>query len=220
MAPEGWRGPLVSPDPPRPMDGWRLRLTAVVRRTLLTVLVLAQTGVFAYGMVNSVLPYHGQQLLELAILSLSALLFAWVSLGFWTAITGFVLLCLGRDRYAITRSAPPGTALPAEARTAVVMPIRNEGVARVFAGCGPPTSPSPGRQPGAFRSPGLSTEPDTLTAERTPGATCARASRASAAFSIAGGGTTSSARAATSRTSAGAGGASTGTWSSWTRTAS
>ena len=134
MAPEGWRSPLVSPDPARPPDGWRLRLTAAARRTLLTVLVLAQTGVFAYGMVNSVLPYHGQQLLELAILSLSALLFAWVSLGFWTAITGFVLLCLGRDRYAITRSAPPGTALPDDARTAVVMPIRNEGVARVFAG--------------------------------------------------------------------------------------
>ena len=169
MAPEGWRSPLVSPDPARPADGWRLRLTAAARRTVLTVLVLAQTGVFAYGMVNSVLPYHGQQLLELAILSLSALLFAWVSLGFWTAITGFVLLCLGRDRYAITRSAPPGTALPAEARTAVVMPIRNEGVARVFAGLRA-TYESVARAGTLahfdFFVLSDSTEPDTLTAER------------------------------------------------------
>jgi membrane glycosyltransferase len=66
MAPEGWRSPLVSPDPARPADGWRLRLTAAARRTLLTVLVLAQTGVFAYGMVNSVLPYHGLGLRGLA----------------------------------------------------------------------------------------------------------------------------------------------------------
>jgi len=169
MAPEGWRSPLVSPDPARPADGWRLRVTAAARRTVLTVLVLAQTGVFAYGMVNSVLPYHGQQLLELAILSLSALLFAWVSLGFWTAITGFVLLCLGRDRYAITRSAPPGTALPAEARTAVVMPIRNEGVARVFAGLRA-TYESVARAGTLahfdFFVLSDSTEPDTLTAER------------------------------------------------------
>ena len=169
MASEGWRGPVTSPGLARPADGGRLRWTAVARRTLLTVLVLAQTGAFAYGLVTSVLPYHGQQPLELAILSLSAILFAWVSLGFWTAVTGFVLLCCGRDRYAITRSVAPGTALPADARTAVIMPICNEHVARVFAGLRA-TYESVARA-GTLRHFDFfilsdSTQPDTLAAER------------------------------------------------------
>ena len=169
MASEGWQGPVTSHGQARPADGWRLRLTAVLRRTLLTVLVLAQTGGFAYGMVTSVLPYHGQQPLELAILSLSAILFAWVSLGFWTAVTGFVLLCCGRDRHAITRSVSSATALAADARTAVIMPICNENVARVFAGLRA-TYESVARA-GTLRHFDFfilsdSSEPDTLAAER------------------------------------------------------
>jgi membrane glycosyltransferase len=92
MASEGWRARVRRRRTARSGDSWRLGWTAVVRRALLGGLVLAQTGVFAYGLVTRVLPYHGQQPLELAILSLSVVLFAWVSLGFWTAITGFVLL--------------------------------------------------------------------------------------------------------------------------------
>jgi membrane glycosyltransferase len=112
----------------------RLTRTATVRRTIFTILALAQTVTFAYYMTTRILPYHGAKPLELAILTLSAILFAWVSLGFWTALSGFVLLCFGGDRHAITASAAAGMPIPREARTAVVMPIRNEHVARVFAG--------------------------------------------------------------------------------------
>jgi membrane glycosyltransferase len=115
-------------------DSRAVTRTATIRRTVFAIVALAQTAAFAYYMVNRVLPYHGQQPLELAILTLFTILFAWISLGFWTALSGFVLLCLGRDRHAITRSVPPGTAIPPEVRTAVIMPIRNEHVARVFAG--------------------------------------------------------------------------------------
>ena len=108
--------------------------TATIRRTAFMVLALTQATAFAYFMATSVLPYHGQQPLELAILTLFTILFAWISLGFWTAVSGFVLLCLGGDRYAITRSASPTGPIAPEARTAIVMPIRNEHVARVFAG--------------------------------------------------------------------------------------
>jgi membrane glycosyltransferase len=111
-----------------------LRRAATVRRTVFVGLALAQTAAFAYYMTTKVLPYHGEQPLELAILTLFTILFAWVSLGFWTAVSGFVLLCLGRDRHAITRSAPRDAPIAPEARTALVMPIRNEDVARVFAG--------------------------------------------------------------------------------------
>ena len=170
MAPEAWQRPLGrSDDAERPPDGWRLRVTAVLRRSLLTVLVLAQTGVFAYGLVNYVLPYHGQQALELAILALSTILFGWVSLGFWTAVTGFLVLILGRDAHAITRSVAPGIALPGDARTAVVMPICNEAVARVFAGLR--ATYESGAGVGALEHFDFfvlsdSSEPDTLAAER------------------------------------------------------
>ena len=115
-------------------NGRKITRTATLRRTVFIVLALAQTAAFGYFMTTNVLPYHGQQPLEVAILTLFTILFAWVSLGFWTALSGFVLLCLGGDRHAITRSGSPTAPIPPEARTAIVMPIRNEHVARVFAG--------------------------------------------------------------------------------------
>jgi membrane glycosyltransferase len=169
MASAGWRRRAAAQSMARPADSSRLRWTAAVRRALLTLLVLAQTGGFAYGMVTSVLPYHGAQPLELAILVLCSILFAWVSLGFWTAVTGFVVLCCGRDRYAITRSASSGTALPPDARTAVIMPIRNEHVARVFAGLRAvyeSVAAVGTLQSFDFFVLSDSTEPDTLAAER------------------------------------------------------
>src|SRR5438034_1052845 len=82
----------------------------------------------------AVLPYHGRQPLEVAMLVLFAVLFGWISAGFWTAIAGFVLLLLGGDRHAISRTAAAAAPVDPAARVAVVMPIRNENVARVFAG--------------------------------------------------------------------------------------
>src|SRR4029453_15522586 len=96
MASEGCDRAISSRGVERPAEGWRLRATATIRRLLLTALVLGQTGVFPSGVGNNVLPYPGAEPLELAILSLSSFLFAWVSLGFWTAVTGFLLLCWGR----------------------------------------------------------------------------------------------------------------------------
>ena len=68
----------------------------MVRRTVFIVLALAQTAAFAYFMATHVLPYHGQHPLEVALLSLFTILFAWVSLGFWTALSGFVHPVCGR----------------------------------------------------------------------------------------------------------------------------
>jgi membrane glycosyltransferase len=189
MAPNGWPAPLLTRffrgvraqlrgrttatngarDVPASPDSRKLTRTATIRRTVFAVLALAQTAGFAYYMTTKVLPYHGQQPLELAILTLFTILFTWVSLGFWTALSGFVLLALARDRHAITRSVVPGTIIPPEARTAIIMPIRNEHVARVFAGLRA-TYESVART-GALSQFDFfvlsdSNEPDTLTAER------------------------------------------------------
>lgn len=166
MAPAAWR---ASPEVPEGADHPRLAGTAMLRRTLFTVLVLAQTAAFAYCMATKILPYHGRAPLELAILSLSTILFVWISLGFWTALSGFVLLCFARDRYAITRSAAPGAAIPPEARTAVIMPICNEHVVRVFAGLRATyesLAATGDAQHFDFFILSDSSDPDTLTAER------------------------------------------------------
>jgi membrane glycosyltransferase len=110
-----------------------LRRAGTIRRVGLALLTLLQTWM-ATDFMTTVLPYRGTQPLEIAILALFAVLFAWISAGFWTAIAGFFLLWRGKDRYAISASAQSTGTIDSGVRTAVVMPICNEDVARVFAG--------------------------------------------------------------------------------------
>jgi len=116
-------------------DGRRKRWYYVAnrRRLVLLALALAQTWL-ATALMGAVLPYHGQQPLEVAILVLFAILFTWVSLGFWTALAGFLVIVSRGDGYAISRTAPRDAPIADDARTAIVMPIANENVPRVFAG--------------------------------------------------------------------------------------
>ena len=118
------------PGPERHPDEHR---AATFRRLVLMGLIVSQTYIASNFMV-AVLPYHGRQPLEIAILVLFAILFGWVSAGFWTAMAGFVLLVFGTDRYAITSGAAHDAPLDPKARVAIVMPICNENVSRVFAG--------------------------------------------------------------------------------------
>lgn len=72
---------------------------------------------------------------QVALLVVFALLTCWLAAGFWTALMGFFVLVVGGDRHLISRSAATaGVALRSDARTAIVMPICNEDVRRVFAG--------------------------------------------------------------------------------------
>jgi membrane glycosyltransferase len=115
--------------------GRRWRHRASRRRIVLVALILGQT-VIATDYMMRILPYHGREPLEIAILILFAILFAWISAGFWTALAGFWLLARGNDRFAISRRSHGlrPTDIPPEAQTAIVMPICNEDVQRVFAG--------------------------------------------------------------------------------------
>ena len=85
---------------------------------------------------SGILPYHGSKPLEIAVLVLFAVLFAWISAGFWTALAGFWLLPAAKTatRFRASAVGTGPTDIPADARTAIVMPICNEDVRRVFAG--------------------------------------------------------------------------------------
>ena len=109
------------------------------RRLLLLVLVLVPSLV-ASGFMVEVLPHQGGTWLEAAIVVLFGALFGWIAIGFWTATIGFFALIGRRDRFAITHLAPGEAiaggppAIASQARTAIVMPICEEPVDRVFAG--------------------------------------------------------------------------------------
>ena len=106
---------------------------ARLRRLVLVTLVLGQTWLAAYFM-TAILPYHGSHWLEMLILALYSILFAWVGMGFWTALMGFMVLARGKDRFSISATAAPDLEISDDARTAILVPICNEDVARVFAG--------------------------------------------------------------------------------------
>jgi len=142
IAPEPW-GPLNplrrlfrrAPEAmrPGPMAG-RLSTQGIVRRMLLLLLSLAP-AIYATWIMAGLLPRGGVTWLEIGVLTLFAVLSCWVAAGFWTAIMGFFTLVRRGDRYLISRAAASsdGPIDPA-ARTAIVMPICNEDVRRVFAG--------------------------------------------------------------------------------------
>lgn len=109
------------------------RVSGRNRRLLLLALVIAQTWVATFFM-SAVLPYHGTKPLELVVLVIYAILFAWVGSGFWTALMGFWVLLRGKDKYSINGSTPVDQAIADDSRTAIIIPICNEDVARVFAG--------------------------------------------------------------------------------------
>jgi len=110
------------------------RMAAGLRRALLTVVVLAQSCVASFYM-TAILPYHGGNMLEMAIIILFFVLFVWISVGFWIGMFGFILRCFGGDRLSPLGRHPVAElqTLPLS-RTAVVMPIYHEPIQRTFGG--------------------------------------------------------------------------------------
>jgi membrane glycosyltransferase len=120
-------------DGPDPRGRWQPM--GNIRRIVLLILMLAQAALGVYTM-SRVLPYGGSTPSEITMVIMFAILFCWVLSGFWTAMAGFLVLLRG-DPFLISRQAgisEPPEPIPADARTAIVMPICNEDVTRVMAG--------------------------------------------------------------------------------------
>ena len=103
------------------------------RRLVLTLLILGPTA-FAVLRMASVLPHEGATVLERLLLVAFAALFAWIAIGFWTAMAGFATLLRRYDRFAITRPCPSDSPQRQDVRTAVVFPVYGEDMDRVTAG--------------------------------------------------------------------------------------
>ncbi|MCF4150960.1 glucans biosynthesis glucosyltransferase MdoH [Dethiosulfovibrio sp. F2B] len=109
--------------------------SAAWRRALLLALILFPTAAACRTMA-SVLPSKGGTPLEVLLLILFGVLFAWISVGFWTAFMGFVLLLAGKNRYSPSNHCRGRDLSIADvsARTAVLIPVYNEDVKKVMAG--------------------------------------------------------------------------------------
>ena len=154
-----WRRMTGRGNPPQPpkreLPPARWRWVGSMRRYILLLLMIGQTAVAGFYM-KGILPYQGWSFVDLnevvnqplwdtvvqvwpyalqtSILILFGILFCWVSAGFWTALMGFLELLTGRDKYKISGSSAGSEPIARDARTALVMPICNEDVPRVFAG--------------------------------------------------------------------------------------
>jgi membrane glycosyltransferase len=109
----------------------RLRWPAIWRRTLFFGLTFL-TSLSASALMMDILRTNGFTPWEKASLIVFFILFTWITGAFWTAVAGFVVQLIGRDRAVIHSSEGEGK--PLKGRTAVVMPIYNEDTTRVFAG--------------------------------------------------------------------------------------
>ncbi|MBF0530118.1 MAG: glucans biosynthesis glucosyltransferase MdoH, partial [Deltaproteobacteria bacterium] len=107
---------------------------ASYRRLILFLLVLTPT-IIASSYMAGVLPHKGSTFLELTIVIVFGILFAWISLGFLTALTGFLILLHKGDYFAVSNRLHDymGSINP-HSRTAILVPICNEDVDRVVAG--------------------------------------------------------------------------------------
>jgi membrane glycosyltransferase len=137
IAPKLKRGHMVSEATvqPRREPPHRWAAAARLRRVLLLTLITVTT-IMASGYMAYVLPYQGRDALEITLLVFFSMLFAWISIGFWTSLMGFFMLLKKRDRWKLGPLPDPvaGTEDDRLPKTAILLPIYNEDTRRVFAG--------------------------------------------------------------------------------------
>ncbi|MDR1045227.1 MAG: glucans biosynthesis glucosyltransferase MdoH [Candidatus Adiutrix sp.] len=103
------------------------------RRLVLLALVLVPSWLAA-DVLYSLLPARSWPGVNLSLSLLFAVLFAWISVGFWTSLLGTLVLLRRYDRFAATGGLPSDPGLPDDFRTALLFPVYNENARDVAAG--------------------------------------------------------------------------------------
>jgi membrane glycosyltransferase len=122
---------VVSAEASGLQPGWRR--AARRRRIALTLLVLTQTTLATWSLART-FPRPALTGLDIATVTVFAILWAWISFGFWTAVSGFCVLWRSGRRSASDGPDHEGDGAALRTRTAVLIPICNEDVRRIFAG--------------------------------------------------------------------------------------
>lgn len=115
-------------------DNLRWAGPAIRRRLCLLALIILPSLLAAHTM-YLMLPHKGDENIELFMVALFGVLFAWISVGFWTAVAGVWVTLRGYDRFTVTLGCPSSLELPdPEVRTAILFPVYNEDVKSFMAG--------------------------------------------------------------------------------------
>ncbi len=111
----------------------RLPASLFLRRLVFFGLVMAST-VWGGRTINTILSPDDPSKLTVAIICLFTILFGWISSTFWTVLLGFVTLMRRNEPFAVPVPKPEAGPIDASARTAIIMPVHNEDVRRIFSG--------------------------------------------------------------------------------------
>ena len=107
--------------------------TATVRRIVLLILVIIPTC-FSAAVMHSLLPVKSGRFMNGLVTLLFAMLFAWVAVGFWSAMAGIIVALQRYDRFSIIGRRDRDYSLPAGLRTAILFPVYNEDTHKVAEG--------------------------------------------------------------------------------------
>lgn len=111
--------------------GWER--TGARRRLALLALIIIPS-IFAADIMHSLLPARSGALLNGIITALFALLFGWISVGFWSAVAGLVILLRRYDKFAVLEDGDRRVDLPDGVKTALLFPVYHEDARKVGEG--------------------------------------------------------------------------------------
>lgn len=102
------------------------------RRRLFLLVLVSITTIGASGYMAMALPHQGATRLEIIIVIFFALLFAWISIGFWTSMAGFFILLRKGHRCYLNLAPDRDSGNGPLPSTALLMPVYNEEPLAVF----------------------------------------------------------------------------------------
>lgn len=101
-----------------------------IRRTLFFSIALISTIIGTLS-ITTIMSPHGFSFIEWIIIVIFTFLFGWIAVNFWTIIFGFFIALSKKDKLIDIPLAP--SPIPASTKIALIMPIHNEEVPRIFA---------------------------------------------------------------------------------------
>lgn len=104
------------------------------RRRLVLVILVLLPSLAAAEVMFSLLPDKSGLILNAVITALFAILFGWISVGFWSSLAGLAVILRRYDRFSVTLGLPEHPDLPEDFRTAILFPIYNEDSRKVAEG--------------------------------------------------------------------------------------
>ena len=111
---------------------WRWRAVVFFRRLVFLGLVVSSTYLGGKTIAMILSPNEPSRLTT-AIICIFTVLFSWIAANFWTVFLGFISLLRRGDPQTIA-PPPDNVVILPQTRVAIIMPVFNEDVPRIFAG--------------------------------------------------------------------------------------